>query len=350
MAENIALGYELPEGPVRNSIGEVRNPTEDTITAFFDGAKNAHGAGLGVVLWHQGEIIAKASGYLGPWATHNEAEYASLVEALRLTYRLGARAVLIFGDSQTIINLACGEARLRKHRLRKYHEAAQQFRSVFREIHMGWILREKNAAADQLSKEATRSRSQLWTMRELEDNLRDTITFAGATAVQLQQDRSTKDGKEEAKEAQRLLHGDIPDSDVFPFARRLMVSYLKRSARLKDASRWPTNYLLWARMNGFAELLYRSIHMDKAWTEVPENKAIIRLTDSVHHVGKWEARTLLSTCWYNAHSTQTLRSISWDSGRERYNGVGTNMGSNRRRYVRRWWRMHIWISSPQRWE
>jgi len=262
------------EGPVLRLYGHAQVPMDDTITAFFDGAKNEFGAGLGVVLWYGEKKIAEVSGYLGPLATHNEAEYAALVEALRTTYHLGGRNIRIYGDSQTIINMASGQYRARSQKMRTFQEAVFKFRSVFREISLEWIPREQNAEADTLAKEATRSHCRLWTMRELEEDLRDEITLFGAVLVQPQQDRTTIDGKEAAKEAQRLLHRKQLGKEMFPLSRQLTASYVKRSLRLKDASRWPTNYVLRARMNGFAELLYRSIHADSAWTKLPQCKAI----------------------------------------------------------------------------
>ena len=147
----------------------------------------------------------------------------------------------------------------------------------------------------------------------------------GSAFVQLAKDRKTADGKQEAKEARRLLNWAMLGTDGYPWARRLTGSFLKKSIGLKDAAKWPTNYLLRAPMNGFAELLYRSANIAQVWSKLPQNKAFIKahgFCASCAQVGsKNTIAHLLVECPHHEEAREHFMA-KWDSK------------------VQRWWRKH----------
>jgi len=162
-------------------------------------------------------------------------------------------------------------------------------------------------------------------MRHLESDMKRVCPCFEDEKVQLAKDRKTADGKQEAKEARRLLNWAMLGTDGYPWARRLTGSFLKKSIGLKDAAKWPTNYLLRARMNGFAELLYRSVNVAQVWSKLPQNKAFIKAHGFCASCGQLGSKDtiahLLVECPHHEEAREHFMA-EWDSK------------------VQRWWRRH----------
>src|SRR5438067_11742948 len=88
---------------------------EETITLEFDGGSrgNPGPAGIGIVLRAKdGTPLVTLGRYIGR-ATNNVAEYQALIVALREAIKLGAKKVVIRGDSELIVKQMRGEYRVK---------------------------------------------------------------------------------------------------------------------------------------------------------------------------------------------------------------------------------------------
>jgi ribonuclease HI len=126
---------------------------DELITLQFDGGSrgNPGPAGIGVVLRAaDGTPLVTLGRYIGH-ATNNAAEYQALIVALEQAKRLGARHVLIRGDSELIVKQMRGEYRVRHPDLRPLHQRANQLLREFATARIEHNLRCHNALADKLA-------------------------------------------------------------------------------------------------------------------------------------------------------------------------------------------------------
>ncbi|XP_074297521.1 uncharacterized protein LOC141628255 [Silene latifolia] len=116
-----------------------------------DGASNARGTGVGLVLKSpQGDLIVKAvrSEFK---ATNNEAEYEALILGLKLALDLKIRHLKVCSDSKLIVNHVndCYEAR--DPRMMAYLDVAKELKIRFATFNIKQIPRDQNAEADALA-------------------------------------------------------------------------------------------------------------------------------------------------------------------------------------------------------
>jgi ribonuclease HI len=88
--------------------------------------------------------------YIGR-ATNNVAEYQALIIGLQKAQELGAKKLLIRGDSELIIKQMKGEYRVRHPELKPLYEEAYHLIHQFKEAKLEHNLRHKNAMADKLA-------------------------------------------------------------------------------------------------------------------------------------------------------------------------------------------------------
>ena len=126
---------------------------DELITIEFDGGSrgNPGPAGIGIVLRAaDGTPLVTLGRFIGR-ATNNIAEYQALIVGLQKAQELGAKKLLIRGDSELIIKQMKGEYRVRHPELKPLHEEAQALISKFKEARLEHNLRHKNALADKLA-------------------------------------------------------------------------------------------------------------------------------------------------------------------------------------------------------
>jgi len=126
---------------------------DELITVEFDGGSrgNPGPAGIGIVLRAaDGTPLITLGRFIGR-ATNNIAEYQALIVGLQKAQELGAKKLLIRGDSELIIKQMKGEYRVRHPELKPLHEEAQALISKFKEARLEHNLRHKNALADKLA-------------------------------------------------------------------------------------------------------------------------------------------------------------------------------------------------------
>jgi ribonuclease HI len=139
---------------------------KETITLQFDGGSrgNPGPAGVGVVLRAQdGTTLLTLGRFIGR-ATNNVAEYRALILALEEARKLGAKKVLIRGDSELIVKQMRGEYRVKNPDLRELYDQAQHLLREFDQTRIEHNLREHNSLADKLANLAMDRRSDVTDM------------------------------------------------------------------------------------------------------------------------------------------------------------------------------------------
>jgi ribonuclease HI len=129
---------------------------EGTWSAWFDGSArpNPGRCGIGVVIKGPNGEFVEISRDVGH-GDSSDAEYAAMIVALEMAVQLGATPLVVYGDSQVVIDDVILSAKvptnLTEHRARA-HILLKQLGAVrFR-----WIPRHKNVDADKLSQLASR--------------------------------------------------------------------------------------------------------------------------------------------------------------------------------------------------
>jgi ribonuclease HI len=122
------------------------------ITAYVDGASrgNPGPAGFGAYLTSDvGETI-EICGFLGT-TTNNVAEYAGLIEALRVAGEEGATELHVISDSLLLVNQMLGKYRVKHPNLIPLFEQAKAMARKFQRFSIKHTLRAGNKDADRLA-------------------------------------------------------------------------------------------------------------------------------------------------------------------------------------------------------
>src|ERR1700749_4591658 len=126
---------------------------KEVITLQFDGGSrgNPGPAGIGVVVRAaDGTPLVTLGRFIGR-ATNNVAEYRALITAMEEAKELGAKKILIRGDSELIIKQMRGEYRVKHPDMRVLYDEAQQLLRGFSQHKFEHNLRHKNELADKLA-------------------------------------------------------------------------------------------------------------------------------------------------------------------------------------------------------
>lgn len=130
------------------------------IEVWFDGAvepmnPGGHG-GYGMLVRRDGQTIYSEAVYVGRWPSlsNNCTEYCGAIGALRYLIREGATQATVYGDADIIINQLNEKWRAKAGAYLPYYREAYALRQQVPAVKFIWIPRERNDAADTLSKEA----------------------------------------------------------------------------------------------------------------------------------------------------------------------------------------------------
>jgi ribonuclease HI len=97
--------------------------------------------------------VAQISKAIGP-ATHNVAEYRALIEGLKLARDYGVQRILVYMDSEVVVDQVNRVSAVRQAHLSELHTVASSLVALFESIRISWVPREMNAEADRLVKDA----------------------------------------------------------------------------------------------------------------------------------------------------------------------------------------------------
>jgi ribonuclease HI len=126
---------------------------KETLTLHFDGGSrgNPGPAGIGVVVSAaDGMPLVTLGRFIGK-ATNNVAEYRALITAMEEALRLGAKHIVIRGDSELVIKQMRGEYRVKSPDMKPLYEEAQDLLAQFDGAKIEHNLRHKNELADKLA-------------------------------------------------------------------------------------------------------------------------------------------------------------------------------------------------------
>lgn len=129
---------------------------DETLTLEFDGGSrgNPGPAGIGaVVRAADGTPLITLGRFIGK-ATNNVAEYKALIAAMQEALRLGARRIVIRGDSELVIKQMNGQYRVRHPDMKVLYDQARALISEFEKVTITHNLRHKNELADKLANRA----------------------------------------------------------------------------------------------------------------------------------------------------------------------------------------------------
>lgn len=126
---------------------------KETITIEFDGGSrgNPGPAGIGVVLRATDRTPVLTLGRFIGRATNNVAEYRALITGLQEAQKLGAKKIMIRGDSELIVRQMTGVYKVKHPDMIALYEQAQDLLSHFDSHKFEHNLRHKNELADKLA-------------------------------------------------------------------------------------------------------------------------------------------------------------------------------------------------------
>eukprot|EP00878_Enallax_costatus_P045855 GHUV01055367.1.p1 GENE.GHUV01055367.1~~GHUV01055367.1.p1 ORF type:complete len:391 (+),score=105.70 GHUV01055367.1:98-1270(+) len=126
------------------------------VIVYFDGGSrgNPGRAGYGYVIYdsttHQQLRIGCRGLKYG--STNNQAEYTGMIEGMRYAIdKLGARRLIVRGDSELVVRQMTGRYRANSERLRPLFESAQQLAGRCSSFTIEHVYRDDNQVADKLS-------------------------------------------------------------------------------------------------------------------------------------------------------------------------------------------------------
>ncbi|XP_024177787.1 uncharacterized protein LOC112183656 [Rosa chinensis] len=118
---------------------------------YFDGSRTDTLAGAGIALENPVGDHFSYSFQLEFQCTNNEAEYEALIIGLEVLLEMGIRDVQILGDSLLVINQLCNEFRCNSFTLVPYWNRALELLDQFDNVHLEYIPRDQNFAANELA-------------------------------------------------------------------------------------------------------------------------------------------------------------------------------------------------------
>jgi ribonuclease HI len=138
--------------PNNTSPNNVKVFPESEYTMNFDGASrgNPGPAGIGAVIFHNGQEIWAACQYIGT-KTNNQSEYSALILGLKEALTRDIKCLHVYGDSQLVINQIIGQYKVKNPGLQELYQEVQGLKTQFETIAFTHIYREFNKRADHLS-------------------------------------------------------------------------------------------------------------------------------------------------------------------------------------------------------
>ncbi|KAL5546806.1 hypothetical protein UlMin_006493 [Ulmus minor] len=122
---------------------------------YVDGSSTDNCSGAGVILVSPEKVRLSCALRFRFKATNNQAEYEALLAGLRLAKEVSARHLLIYSDSQLIVNQVNSEYQAKGEKMASYLEKAKELLGQFDIVTITQIPRNENTNADALARLAT---------------------------------------------------------------------------------------------------------------------------------------------------------------------------------------------------
>ncbi len=154
LAAKLALRRRQKAGQLAQKKAE-KLPDACAWLAWFDGSAHPNPGRIGI-----GGLLRSPEGHtfeISSAAGHgdsNQAEYLALIAVLEAAVRLQPQQLVVYGDSQVVINAVMSAGNAGTHALQHHCERAKRLLAQLKSVRLSWIPREKNAAADALSQQA----------------------------------------------------------------------------------------------------------------------------------------------------------------------------------------------------
>ncbi|XP_062088902.1 uncharacterized protein LOC133795468 [Humulus lupulus] len=123
----------------------------DGWTMHVDGSSTTHDSGLGVSLRSPQGDVFEQSYKCGFKATNNESEYEVLIAVLGLAISMGIDSIIVYSDSQLVVNQMQGDYQVRDSKLIAYMTKAKEIQLSFKRCDIKQIPRDQNVQADALA-------------------------------------------------------------------------------------------------------------------------------------------------------------------------------------------------------
>jgi ribonuclease HI len=129
------------------------NPeTAEVWQMYFDGSLKLQGAGAGILFIAPGGEQLKYALQLLFSASNNVAEYEALIHGLNIVISLSIKRLMVYGDSLVVISQINKEWDCSNDSMGKYFTAIRKLEDKFEGLEFHHVERDRNAAADALSK------------------------------------------------------------------------------------------------------------------------------------------------------------------------------------------------------
>jgi ribonuclease HI len=119
---------------------------------YFDGSLKLQGAGVGILFIAPGGEQLKYALQLSFPASNNVAEYEALIHGLNIAISLGIKRLMVYGDSLVVISQINKDWDCSSDSMGKYCTSVRKLEDKFEGLKFHHVERDRNAAADALSK------------------------------------------------------------------------------------------------------------------------------------------------------------------------------------------------------
>ena len=146
------MKFEFPNEDLLAIFQVEDEPTqEDTWKLYFDGASNALGHGIGVVLISPERKYCPFTARLNFDSTNNMAEYEACIMGLQAVIDKKVKNLKVYGDSALIIYQLQGDWLTQDSRMILYHKLTMEIVEKFEVINFEHLLCKNNRMADALA-------------------------------------------------------------------------------------------------------------------------------------------------------------------------------------------------------
>ncbi|KAG7559439.1 Ribonuclease H domain [Arabidopsis thaliana x Arabidopsis arenosa] len=125
--------------------------TDSTWKLHVDDSSSKQGSGISIRLETPTKEIIEQSFRLMFPASNNEAEYEALLAGLRLALAIGAEKIIVYCDSQLVVNQFAGDYEAKAPRMEAYLLAVKKLAGKFKEFVLVRIPRGENTSTDALA-------------------------------------------------------------------------------------------------------------------------------------------------------------------------------------------------------